>query len=199
MSGRKKGVLIVLGCVTVLGLLYYSVFSSSAVLKNASHSRGYNVHVSENAIPVEMFITPEMYDIEMGSEKILNEVMYDGHHTKIILEWVHLDEDELSFSFTTDYDLPVLEGNLLYNITFNPEVSRIIIFKPEISESITSNPSGYEAKTPNGEILQIGQTGSGPNSDFGFALRQPPMELLQEGFTVRYYGMYLYEYRLKWK
>ncbi|MEG0386344.1 MAG: hypothetical protein RR587_15150 [Solibacillus sp.] len=189
MSGRKKGILIVLGCVTLLGLFYYFVFSSSAVLKNVSHSRGYNVHVSENTIPVEMFIAPEMYDIEMGSEKVLNEVMYDEHHTKIILEWVHLDEDELSFSFTTDHDLPLLEGNFLYSGILHP------------GGSITRNSghSNYEAKTPNNETLQIGQTGSGPNSDFGFALRQPPMELLQEGFTVRYYGMYLHEYRLEWK
>lgn len=189
MGGRKKGVLIVLGCVTVLGLLYYFVFSSSAILKNVSHARGYNMQVSENTIPVEMFIAPEMYDIEMGSEKLLNEVMYDERNTKIILERVYLNEDELSFSFTTDYDLPVLEGEFLYNGTLHPggSITR------------TSGFNDYEAKNPNNETLQIGQTGSGPNSDFGFALRQPPMELLQEGFTVRNNAMYLHEYQLKWK
>lgn len=189
MGRRKKGVLIVLGCVTILGLLYYFVFSSSAVLKNASHARGYNMQVSENTIPVEMFIAPEMYDIEMGSEKLLNEVMYDEHHTKIILKRVHLNEDELSFSFTTDYDLPVLEGEFLYNGIFHSDGS--IMF--------TSRHDEYEAKTLDNVTLQIGQTGSGPNSDFRFALRQPPMELLQEGFTVRYNAMYLHEYQSKWK
>ncbi|MEK4423762.1 hypothetical protein [Solibacillus sp. FSL K6-1523] len=189
MSGRKKGVLIVLACATLLGLLYYFIFSSSAILKNVSHTRGYNVQVSENTIPVEMFIEPEMYEVEMEIEKIMNEVVYDQHHTKIILERVYLDEEELSFSFTTDYDLSVLEGEFLYNGIFHSDGS--IMF--------TSRHNEYEATTLNNVTLQIGSTGSGPNSDFRLSLRQPPMELLKEGFTVRYNAMYLHKYQLKWR
>ncbi|MEG0386553.1 MAG: hypothetical protein RR642_17600 [Solibacillus sp.] len=119
----------------------------------------------------------------------MNEVMYEEHYTKIILKRIYLEEDYLYFSFTTDYDLPVGEGEFLYNGTFHPggSITR------------TSGFNDYEAKTPNNETLQIGQTGSGPNSDFGFSLYQPPLELLQEGFMVRYNGMYLHEYQLKWK
>lgn len=73
------------------------------------------------------------------------------------------------------------------------------LFHPGGSITRTSRFNEFEARTVNNQLLQIGQTGDGPNSDFTFSLYQPPMELLQNGFTVRYEGLYLHEYELKWK
>ena len=189
MSRRKKGVYAVVGSIAVIGLLYYFIFSSSAILKNVSHHRGYHMQVAEDPLPIELFIESQMYSIKEGEQKIINKVMHNEHHTKIILEDVFFREEYLHFNFTTEYDLPFLEGGFLYNG----------VLQPRASITPYSGFSGFEAKTANNELLQIGQIGSGPNSDFSFSLYQPPMELLQDGFTVRYDGLYLHEYQLKWK
>ena len=187
MNRRKKAFYVGFACIAVIGMLYYFIFSSNAILKNVSQYRGYTVEVSQEVVPIEMFIEPQMYNIKEGTEKTVNQVVHRQNNTSIILESVIFREDYLFFNFTTDYALPFVEGEFLYNGIFHS------------NGSFTTTGGGwdeYEAKTLRNEQLEIGQTGSGPNSDFGFSLYKPQLELLNEGFTIRYNGMYLYNYKI---
>ena len=189
MNRRKKIFFVGVACIAVMGIMYYFIFSSNAILKNVSQQRGYTVEGSQEAVPIEMFIEPQMYNIKEGTEKKVNQVIHQQNNTLIILESVIFREDSLSFNFTTDYDLSLVEGDFLYNLIFNSNGS---------FTTIGGVWNEYKAKTLRNEQLEVRETGRGPNSDFSFSLYKPQLELLNEGFTIQYNGMYLYKYRISW-
>ena len=91
------------------------------------------------------------------------------------------------FDFTTDYDLPYLKGDFLYNEIFNPDGTY----------TTSSNMVDFELMNPKHQPIVVGQRGSGPNSDFNFNIEKEQWQLIDQGFTMRYFGMYLYGYKKK--
>jgi hypothetical protein len=83
-----------------------------------------------------------------------------------------------------DYDLPYLKGDFLYNGIFNPDGTF----------TTSSSWSEFELTNLMQQPIEVGQRGRGPNSDFSFNVEKEQWHLIEQGFTMRYIGMYLYEY-----
>jgi hypothetical protein len=167
--------------------IYFFFFSSEAILDNVSKLKGYEMEITEENKPIELYIEAEWFQLRDGEEKNLNIVLDEQYNTKIILEHIIRREDDVYFSFTTDYALPYRKGNFLYNGILNSD------------GSITVYSTGQEFELINekDESIEAGQTGSGPNSDFSFGISKEQIDQIENGFTVIYKGMYLYEYRKK--
>ena len=187
MRNRQKGFILVFGFVGVICFIYYSFFSSTAILNHVKQYKGYNLQIVQEKYPIELFIEPEWFSLEKEQTQKVNKVVYEKNHTKIILRSVILREDQLMFDFTTDYDLPYLKGDFLYNGIFNPD------------GTYTTSPNmvEFELTNPMQQPIVVGQRGSGPDSDFIFNIEKEQWQQIEQGFTMRYFGMYLYEYEKK--
>ena len=180
---QQKGFIVVFGFV-VICFIYYYFFSSTGILNHVEQYKGYDVQIVQENYPIEFFIEPKWFSLEKEQTQKVNKVVYEKNHTKIILRNVILREDQLIFDFTTDYDLPYLKGDFLYNG----------IFKPNGTFTTFSYMFEYELTNSMHQPIEIGQRGRGPNSDFGFNIEKEQWPLIEQGFTVRYLGMFLYEY-----
>ena len=184
MRKKQKGFILGFGFVGVICFTYYYFFSSTAILNHVIQYKGYDVQIVQENYPVAFFIEPTWFSLEKEQTQKVNKVVYEKNHTKIILRNVILREDQLIFDFTTDYDLPYVKGDFLYNVIFNSNRTHTTI----------SFIDEFELTNSMHQPIELGQRGRGPNSDFGFNIEKEQWPLIEQGFTVRYLGMYLYEY-----
>lgn len=107
------------------------------------------------------------------------------NNTNILLGTVLNRGNDIYFSLDTTYNLKYNKGNFMYNGIFNED------------GSFTTNGSFEDFYIYNnkGEKVDIGQSGQGPNSSFGFAIEPENYDLIKDGFYAKYSGFYLYEYK----
>ena len=185
LKNLRRNLLIAIVLIGGIYFIYSFFFSSRAILNNVSKLKGYELEIIEENKPIKLYIEEELFQLRDGEEKNLNIVLDEQYNTKIILEHIIRRDDDVYFSFTTDYALPYRRGHFLYNGILNSD------------GSITSYSTGQEFELINAldESIDAGQTGSGPNSDFSFGISKEQIDQIEDGFTVFYKGMYLYEYR----
>jgi hypothetical protein len=75
-------------------------------------------------------------------------------------------------------------GSFMYNSIFNEDGTF----------TTKGSYNDYNLYNNNDEKIDVGQTGQGPNSSFGFAINPESYDLIREGFYVKYSGFYFYEY-----
>ncbi len=164
---------------------YNSHYSTKAILKNVSSSKGYTLKSS--AVDIEFFVKPEWIPFDSTKPKDINIKVCNQNETDIILTQVWNRGNDIYFSFNTRYKLNYKEGQFLYSGLFL------------LNDSLTSNPnsSSLSLTTLNHEVIPIGQTGFGSDSSFSFGIEPNDYSKINDGFNVKYSGMYLYNYSLK--
>lgn len=184
----KKRVLLVIGLLIILivisGFYYINHFSNSAALRNIVHRNGYSVNILKESIETDFFIKPEWIPFDSGKTNNLKVKVCTKNNTDIILTQVTNNDDNIYFSFDTSYHLNYNKGEFLYNELINED------------DTFTSDGSSsdfilYNSKN---EPFNVGGSGDGPNSAFGFGVIPEDNGKIKNGFYVKYTGMKLYSY-----
>lgn len=177
--------IIILGCFLLLGFLFYnSKYSNEGILKNVTERKGYTLSQMENKEMVELYIKPEWIPYNNKKEQKFDIKLAEKHNTNIILVQVWNRGEDIYFSFDTTYNLNFYNGNFMYNGIFNED------------GTFTSGGlyDDFYLYNKNGENIDLGQSGRGPNSAFGFAVEPKNYDLIKDGFYIEYKGFYLYKY-----
>ena len=117
MKNLRRNLLIALVLIGGIYFIYSFFFSSRAILNNVSKLKGYELEIIEENKPIKLYIEEELFQLRDGEEKNLNIVLDEQYNTKIILEHIIRRDDDVYFSFTTDYALPYRRGNF-YTMAF---------------------------------------------------------------------------------
>ncbi|QFF99944.1 hypothetical protein PB01_14555 [Psychrobacillus glaciei] len=177
--------IIILGSFLLLGYLFYNgKYSNEGILKNVTARKGYTLNQMENKEMVELYIKPEWIPYNNNRKQSFDIKLAEKHNTNIILVQVWNRGDDIYFSFDTTYNLNYKNGTFMYNGIFNED------------GTFTSGGShnDFYLFNKNGEEIDVGQSGRGPNSAFGFAIEPKNYDLIKDGFYVEYRGFYLYNY-----
>lgn len=177
--------IILIGCFLLLGYLFYNEkYSNDGILENITERDGYTLNLIKNDETIEFYIKPEWIPLDDNREKKYDIELAKKNSTKIMLVQIWNRGDDIVFSFDTTYDLNYKNGSFMYNGIFNED------------GTFTTNGSHneYYLYNNNDEKIDVGQTGQGPNSSFGFAINSESYDLIRDGFHVKYSGFYTYEY-----
>ncbi|WP_178023816.1 hypothetical protein [uncultured Paenibacillus sp.] len=178
--------------VVVIMVLYLSKFNepSTQIQKDILDANGYLVSEITKNYPLEIFIKPEWIPLEDDKKLNLNVKLLEIENTTIYLQevWNRGDfGDDIYFSFHTTYNLDSTEGRFLNNNVYNQDGS--VSTDTSFDDFLI-----YDSKK--NEIV-IGETGTGPGSDFSFGVDESQFIEIRNGFYLNYSGMHLYEYSKK--
>ncbi|WP_077617487.1 hypothetical protein [Bacillus sinesaloumensis] len=184
-KGKLTLLLILLGCcVLVVYLFYFKTYSTKGILDNVTERDGYTLKLIKNNETVDFYIKPEWIPFASNEEKKLGIALASKNNTTIILDEVWNRGSDIHFNFDTIYDMKYDAGTFLYNGIFNED------------GTFTTNGSYHDFDLYNkkAEQIDVGQTGYGPNSSFGFVIDSENYHLIRDGFFVEFSGFYMYEY-----
>jgi hypothetical protein len=185
---KKIPVVIIAVAIIVISIFnYYNYhFSNAVILKNVTSSNGYSFTTSKEPIDIEFHVKPEWIPFDSDEPKDLNIKLCKKNNTDIMLTQVWNRGGDIYFSFDTLYHLNYIKGKFLYNGLFYK--NGLFVSKSNITDFLVFD-------TENNPI-NIGQTGSGPNSGFSFGIEPEEYSKIKDGFNVKYSGMILYTYSL---
>jgi hypothetical protein len=166
---------------------YNDHFVNKRIMENIMNRENYTIYKNEDAINIKLFIKPEWIPFEKGERKKLNIQLTERNNTNIILQDVWNRGNDIYFSFHTTYNLDYKKGKFLYNMIFNDDGTY----------TNTGSFNDYQLLDTYQNAILIGQTGSGPESDFSFGIEPNEYDKIRKGFTINYSGMILYEYSRK--
>jgi hypothetical protein len=183
---RRISVAIILGIfVLLLSYQYYvTSYSDHGILEKVTNRNGYVLNQVQEPISIKLFIRPEWIPFDTDSKLFLNEEVLKIHSTKIILDNVWNRGNDIYFSFRTKYDLNYREGEFIYNGNFNEDGTF----------SWSSKIDGTILYDKEQKRFTVGQTGSGPESDFSFGIGPENYLTIKDGFYIEYNNFILYQY-----
>jgi hypothetical protein len=183
---RKISVAIILGVVVLLlSYQYYaSNYSDHGILEKVINRNGYILKQVQEPISITLFIKPEWIPFDSDSKLSLNEEVLKIHSTNIILDNVWNRGNDIYFSFRTTYDLNYREGEFVYNGNFNEDGT--FTWSSKIDGTIL-----YDKEQTR---FTVGQTGSGPESDFSFGIGPENYSTIKDGFYIEYNNFIRYQY-----
>lgn len=185
MKGKKYTAIILGIMVLLLGFkYYYDNYSSQGILEKVIRQNGYRLNQAQEPISAKLYIKPEWIPLISDQRLSLKEHLLQIHSTDIILDNVWNRGNDIYFSFCTAYDLEYKEGEFLYNGIFNEEGGF----------SWNSRIDGIVVYDMSGKRVDLGQTGSGPGSDFSFGIQPEDYTRIKDGFYVEYNDFILYQY-----
>lgn len=166
--------------------IYSTEFSNKGILENAINRDGYMLELVQEHMPIEFYIEPDMIPNNIGEKKNIVQPLLEVNNTLIILDNVWNRANDIYFSFTTTYRMNFFKGEFLYNNVFHED------------GSVTAPSSGeFKIFDNEGNEIQNGGTGTGPNADFSFAIRHEDQNKIENGVYVKYTGYILYKYKRK--
>ncbi|SHG82818.1 hypothetical protein [Ornithinibacillus halophilus] len=177
---------IIAGVVLIWVFFFYNDnFSNQGILDKVTSREGYVLNLVRENEPVKFFIKPEWIQLNENGEKELDIELTEKNNTTIILDGTFMRDDNIiSFSFDTSYEMDYGAGRFLYNG----------IFDPNGTYYTQTSHKNYYLYNENGDEIEIGSVGQGPESAFGFEIESEDVALIKNGFYVEYSGFYLYEY-----
>ncbi|REE88941.1 hypothetical protein A8990_10737 [Paenibacillus taihuensis] len=155
--------------------------------KKILEADGYVVKQLRDSQPFEIFIKPEWIPFKSEERLKENHKLVQLNQTTIYLQDVWNRgkfANDIYFSFHTTYQLNRDNGTFMSNNSYNG-VGTISSFYSIDAFTI------YDSK--HHEII-IGETGSGPGSDFSFAVDYDQLKDIKNGFYLKYTGMHVYAY-----
>jgi len=140
--------------------------------------------VKKEKVPIRIFVKPEWISLNNEERRIFNKELMESHGTHILLQDVRKRENDVYFSFHTTFDVKPKKGEFLSNI---------LVYE-DGSYSQSGSFDDLKLSDPAGREIPIGQTGSGPGSDFSFGIQTSDADRIKDGFVVEYLGFIRYEY-----
>lgn len=183
---RKISIAFILGVfVLLLSYRYYDTnYSDHGILRKVIYRNGYILNQVQEPVSITLFIKPEWIPFESDNKLSLNEKILKIHNTNIILDNVWNRGNDIYFSFHTTYDLDYREGEFVYNGIFNNDGTF----------SWSSKINGMILYDKEQRRFTVGQTGSGPESDFSFGIEPENYSTIKEGFFIEYNNFILYQF-----
>ncbi len=171
--------------ILLLSYQYYNAnYSNHGILGKVQNRNGYILTQVQNPISLRFFIKPEWIPYTSDQKLLLNEQLLNVNSTNIVLDNVWNRGNDIYFSFRTTYDLNYQGGEFIYNGIFNEDGSF----------SWNSRIDGIVLYDVNGTRVSMGQTGTGPESDFSFGIEPEDYAMIKDGFYVEYNDFILYQY-----
>lgn len=185
MTKRIRLSIILFGCCVLMGyLIINEKYSNDGILENVTKRDGYTLTLIKNNENVEFYIKPEWIPFDSTNEKEYDIELTNKNNTNIILDQVWNRGSDIYFNFDTTYNMDYYQGSFMYNGIFNEDGTF----------STSGSYTDYYVYNNNDKKIDVGQTGQGPNSMFGFAINPENYELIKDGFYVKYSNFNLYEY-----
>ncbi|KRF31658.1 hypothetical protein [Paenibacillus sp. Soil787] len=153
-------------------------------------NKEYLVKEIRNPVPIEIFIKPQWIPFDTTKPKNINLNMITMNNTTIELQQIWNRGEfakDIYLSFHVKYRPFLKQGDFLSNKIFTSDGA----FRDNISfDHFTINDIDHK-------VINIGQIGEGPNSDFSFGINSDQFKEIRNGFYLTYSGMVLYEYEKK--
>lgn len=185
MKRKITSILIICVLTLLLGYQFYSVnYSDHGILAKVTNRNGYVLNQVQEPLSIELYIKPEWIPFDSNHKILLNERLLNMHGTNIILDNVWNRGNDIYFSFHTTYDMNYRNGEFIYNGVFNDDGTF----------SWSSKIDGTVLYDKNKNKISVGQTGSGPESDFSFGVEPEDYSSIEDGFHVEYNNFILYQY-----
>ncbi len=185
MSKKNQRTLIVLIVIAILfsGFLYFrDNFSKAGILRKAVNRIGYNVLEIKKPVYFTGDIKPEWIPVKDNQEIKLNEEIGKIDQVSIILESVIHRGNDIYFNFDAIPYIKYNQGEFLYHYIINED------------GTFTSYSSSIFKIYKGNQNIDVGQTGTGPDSKFSFGINIDYFEQIKNGFTFDYTGGILYAY-----
>lgn len=187
---RNKKLLLVTGILILAWLVYWTSFTDRALWKQVFNADRFKLSLEQEQIPVRFFIPVASVafidELGSGDKKQISLPVWKTDETQIILDNVMRHDQELYFSFTLAHDMHLFRGHILHNSLIHADGS--------VSVPGENRVVVYDA---DGKRIELGSTGTGPDADFSFGIRNEDLQQIAGGFYVEYTGYYLYAYSRK--
>lgn len=185
---RKTALILMVFAVVVIGYqYYYSNYTDTGIFDNVIKRQGYTLKQIKKPVSVELFIKPEWIPFKSDEQKKLTIKLIEKNSTNVFVDNVLNRGNDIYFNFHTTFNMKHNNGEFLYNGVFNDDGTF----------TTYGSPYDFILYDKNGNKIDVGQTGDGPNADFSFGVNPENQELLRDGFYVKYSGFILYEYSKK--
>lgn len=185
MSKKNQKTLIILIVIAILfsGYLYFQDnFSKAGILRKAINRKGYNIIELEKPVNFTGIIKPEWIPVKDNQEIKVKEEIGKINQVSIILESVMHRGNDIYFNFDAIPYIKYGQGEFLYHHIINKD------------GTFTSYYSGIFKVSKGNQNIDVGQTGTGPDSKFSFGIDIDYYEQIKAGFTFDYTGGILYTY-----
>ncbi len=185
MSKKNQKILIMLIVIVILfnGFQYFqNNFSKAGILRKAINRKGYIVFELKKPVYFSGDIKPEWIPVKDKQEIKVKEEIGKIDQVSIILESVMHRGNDIYFNFDVIPYIKYSQGEFLYHNIINED------------GTFTSYYSNIFKVYKGNQNIDVGQTGTGPDSKFSFGIDIDYYEQIKAGFTFDYTGGILYTY-----
>ncbi len=185
MSKKNQKTLITLIVIVILfnGFQYFqNNFSKAGILRKAINQKGYNVFELKKPVYFSGNIKSEWIPVKDNQEIKVKEEIGKIDQVSIILESVMHRGNDIYFNFDAIPYIKYSQGEFLNHYIIN-EDGTFISYYSDIFKVYKGNQN-----------IDVGQTGTGPDSKFSFGIDIDYYEQIKAGFTFDYTGGILYTY-----
>lgn len=183
MKKNKVFIILIAAAVLIAAYKYYSDhYSKAGILRKAVSREGYKVTELQKPINLTGVIKPEWIPGKENDVVELNEEIGKIGKVSIIIESVMNRGSDIYFNFDAIPYIRYKEGEFLYHYLINQD------------GTYTSYYSDTFKLYADNRNIDVGQTGTGPDSKFSFGINIEYYDRIKDGFTFDYTGGILYAY-----
>ena len=172
--------------VIIVGIaLLANPLGEEAIFNNVLNSDNYKIYEIQKPITFTAYIEPTWIPKNENEVIDLNKEIGKVGQIGILLENVTHRGNDIYFNFDAKQFINYDSGEFLYHGTFN-EGGTVTSYNPSNAFNIYDNK--------NNKIDVVGQRGFGPVSKFSFGIDIENLDVIKDGFTLKFNGGILYGY-----
>lgn len=182
---KRIGILITIGvAMFTIGIFLYNRYNTNRIYDRVLQQDGYQLYEIQNLVTFTVFIDPEWIPTRNGEEMQLNKELCKINNVSIVLERTIHRGNDIYFVFDAIPVIGYKEGEFLSHYIINQDGT----------SSMTDNSNMFHVYNNKNSVIDVGQHGFGPSSQFSFGLNIENYDLFADGFYMDYNSSIIYGY-----